>query len=122
MPFESGFVGMDRASGHPSSWELFCPDAARRNSAGRAHSSLNLRRVAGDFLLWIKRISLAQSMASSASLPRQALLRGDDAAYGHAGGEGFFLPGTFEMHGFGGHVGVFEAGSGVEEDYLVGGF
>ncbi len=28
---------------------------------------------------------------------------------------------AFEVHGFGGHVGVFEAGSGVEEDYFVGG-
>jgi hypothetical protein len=31
------------------------------------------------------------------------------------------LPRTFEVHGFGGHVGVFEAGTGVEEDDLVGG-
>jgi hypothetical protein len=26
------------------------------------------------------------------------------------------------VHGFGGHVGVLEAGAGVEEDDLVGGF
>jgi hypothetical protein len=48
-----------------------------------------------------------------------SLLWGDDAAYGETGGEG---TGSAEMHGFGGHVGVFEAGAGVEEDYLVGGF
>ena len=46
-------------------------------------------------------------------------LRGDDAAYGHAGGQG---AGAFEVHGFGGHVGVFEACAGVEEDDFVGGF
>jgi hypothetical protein len=50
-----------------------------------------------------------------------SLLRGDDAAYGHAGGEGFFLPWAFEVHGLGGHVGVFEAGASVEEDDFVGG-
>ncbi len=32
------------------------------------------------------------------------------------------VPGRLEVHGFGGHVGVLEAGSGVEEDDLVGGF
>ena len=50
------------------------------------------------------------------------LLRGDDASYGHAPGEsGFLFVGAFEVHGFGGHVGVLEAGTGVEEDDLVGG-
>jgi hypothetical protein len=49
------------------------------------------------------------------------LLRGDDAAYGEAGGE-FGFAGAAEVHGFGGHVGVFEAGAGVEEDDAVGGF
>ena len=45
-------------------------------------------------------------------------MRGDDASYGKAGGEG---AGAAEVHGFGGHVGVLEAGAGVEEDDLVGG-
>ena len=30
--------------------------------------------------------------------------------------------GALEVHGFGGHVGVLEAGAGVEEDDFVGGF
>src|ERR1700761_8884320 len=47
------------------------------------------------------------------------LLRGDDAAYRHAPGEG---GGSLEVHGFGGHVGVLEAGARVEEDNFVGRF
>ena len=31
------------------------------------------------------------------------------------------VAGAAEVHGFGGHVGVFEAGAGVEEDDAVGG-
>jgi len=47
---------------------------------------------------------------------------GDDAAYGCSDGQsGFLFLGTFEVHGFGGHVGVLETGARVEEDDLVGG-
>ena len=48
-------------------------------------------------------------------------MRGDDASYGEAGGE-FGFAGAAEVHGFGDHVGVLEAGACVEEDYFVGGF
>src|SRR5689334_10023154 len=50
------------------------------------------------------------------SIPMLLLLRGDDASYRQAGGEG---AGAAEVHGFSGHVGVLEAGSGIEEDDLV---
>jgi hypothetical protein len=45
-------------------------------------------------------------------------LGGDDTAYGHALGES---AGALEVHGVGGHVGVLEAGTCIEEDDLVGG-
>ena len=48
------------------------------------------------------------------------LNRRDNAADRSSSGI-FFLSRTLEIHGFGDHVDVFEAGTGVEEDDSIGG-